>query len=344
MKVILNEHIVRRILNEAIDYNAFMPKDELCPHIFNENASMKKEVRQVFLKAADDFYDFIQFDFAGDILEDVWLVGSLAGYNWSERYSDADVHLIMDFAKISDNKDLVDNDVWALKTLYNQKHNIEVKGFGVEMYAQDKNEEIKSDGIYSIKKQTWIKKPKKREIDINKRKIASLVSQIEKKMEDALKQFRLQNFGEAYEMSEDIKDMVAKLRKDGLADKGEFDEKNLAFKALRRGGILDKLDKLYIRAFDKDVSLELNPKQQLERDGAAPVKAQPDGKSSKQQGKKQEDEESDEKYADGIAYVVNGKKYASLRDAEDATGIAKSTIEYRVNSDSSKWNGYKKLT
>jgi hypothetical protein len=296
----------------------------------------------------------MQLDWVEDGIRDVWLVGSLAGYNWSENYSDLDVHVIIDFTKISKNKDLVKNEMWALKTVYNNDHDIDVKGFNVEVYAQDKDEKIKSDGIYSIKKQTWIRKPKKKKVNINKNKISSYVKKVEKEIEKALKEFRLQNFNVAYEMAEDIKDMVADLRSEGLEEGGEFASKNLAFKALRRNGSLEKLNKLYNRSFDKDLSIELSPKEKEEIEDE-PTEEEKDfnenkledkkSPSKKQAGsEKQEDDENQGSYNDGITYKVNGRSYTSLRDAEKATGIPKSTIEYRVNSDLPKWGGYDKLT
>ena len=355
-KIIINESTLNKnILKEAIDYNSFVTKDELCPHIFHENSMMKKEVRKTLMEVAKDFYDFMQFDWVEDGIEDVWLVGSLAGYNWSENYSDIDLHVIIDFSKISKNKDLVKSETWALKTLYNKDHNIDVKGFDVEVYAQDREEKIKSSGIYSVQKQTWIKKPKKSEVNINKNKINSYVKKIEKEIEKALKEFRLQNFNVAHEMAEDIKDMVSDLRSEGLEEGGEFASKNLAFKALRRNGSLDKLDKLYLRSFDKDLSIELTAaeKAEIEDEPTEDEKEFDDDKlerpnklSKKDAPEKSEEEDKDDQgsYNDGITYKVNGRPYTSLRDAEKATGIPKSTIEYRVNSDLPKWRGYAKLT
>lgn len=355
MQILINESIVRpHTLLEAIDYNSFMTKDELCPHIFHDNSMMKKDVRKTLMEVAQDFYDFMQLDWVEDGIKDVWLVGSLAGYNWSENYSDLDVHVIVDYSSISENKDLVKNEMWALKTVYNNDHDIDVKGFNVEVYAQDKDEKIKSDGIYSIKKQTWIRKPKKRKININKNKIKSYVNKIEKEIEKALKEFRLQNFNVAYEMADDIKDMVSNLRSEGLEEGGEFASKNLAFKALRRNGSLEKLNKLYNRAFDKDLSIELSAKEKAEIEDE-PTEEEKDfnedklekntSSTRKQKGSKEKKEEEEQGlYNDGITYKVNGRHYTSLRDAEKATGIPKSTIEYRVNSDLPKWRAYDKQT
>ncbi len=353
MRILINENILSNrnvFITESVDYNSFMTKDELCPHIFHPNSLMKKDVRKSLLKTASDFYDYMQLDWVDDGIKDVWLVGSLAGYNWSENYSDLDIHVIIDYGQISKNTELVKNDMWALKTVYNKEHDIDVKGFKVEVYAQDKAEELKSDGIYSIQKQTWIKKPKKRKVNINKNKINSYVSKIEREIEKALKEFRLQNFNVAYDMADNIKEMVSNLRAEGLEEGGEFASKNLAFKALRRNGSLDKLDKLYKRSFDNETSIPLSPaeKEEIEDEPTKDEKTFDDDKISKgdketKSSKNDKDEEQGE-YNDGITYKVNGRSYTSLRDAEQATGIAKSTIEYRVNSDLPKWRAYAKLT
>lgn len=347
MRIFINEKYNGQfILLEEIDYNSFKSKETLCPYIFQPNGQLIKEVRKTLLEAAKDFYNFLQFDWLEDGIKDIWLVGSMAGYNWSERYSDIDVHLIMQYNDITDNEDLLANDLWALKTLYNHEHNIEIKGFKVEVYAQDIDEDIKSEGIYSILKQTWIKKPEKRDIDINKRKINNFVQQIEKKVEAALKEFRSNNFDVALDMTEDIKEDVRNLRENGLSEEGEFSPKNLAFKALRRNGTLEKLDRLKTLSFDNEISIDKTNKEKVDDVDVSKTTDEKTGGTPESKGKENKKNKEEEKggYNDGITYSINGIKFSSLRSAEKKLGLPKSTIEYRVNSDLPKWQSFKKIT
>lgn len=338
----------KTFLLEEVDYDSFKSKDKLCPYIFQPNGQLIKEVRKSLLEAAKDFYNFLQFDWLENGIKDIWLVGSMAGYNWSERYSDIDIHLVMKYSDITENEDLLSNDLWALKTLYNKEHDIEIKGFKVEVYAQNIDEDIKSDGIYSILRQTWIKKPVKREIKINKSKINNFVRNIEKQVEKALEEFRSNNFDVALEMTEDIKENVRELRESGLMEDGEFSSKNLAFKALRRNGTLDKLDRLKTLAFDNEISIDKTKKEKAEAgeinndtEEKSAKKSKETTPSPKQKGKPDDDKGG---YNDGITYSINGIKFPSLRSAEKTLGLPKSTIEYRVNSDLPKWQAFKKIT
>jgi hypothetical protein len=347
MIIYLNEDIIK----EYYDYKTFFPKDELCPHLFHHNSQLKKDVRRSLLDTARSFFDFMEFDWLEiESVRDVWLVGSLASYNWSERYSDVDLHLVMDLTEISDDVDLVKNDLWALKTIYNKNHDISIKGFDVEVYVQDKDEEINSNGIYSVLKQTWIRKPEKREVNIPKKQINSYVNKVEKTVEEALKAFRLNKNKEAKRLAEKARREAIALRKAGLAeDEGEFSAKNLAFKVLRRTKTLDKIENVITKSFDKEVSIDFTNKEKVNRKKEEPEKKKKKFvkkiQPPKHKGHKKEDKpEDDENYSDGITYSINGRKYTSLRDAEKKTGIAKSTLEYRVNSDLPKWRGYRKVT
>ena len=344
--IILYNH---NLLTEAIDFKSFQIKHELTPDIFHENSKMKEEVRKSLLEMASNFFDFLQFDWLQEDEKyvDVWLVGSLASYNWSPVYSDIDVHLIIDYKKITENIDLLENDLWALKTLYNDQHKLHIKNYDVELYLQDINEDIKSNGIFSILKQTWIKKPEKlTNVNFNKRKVQQYVKGIENQVEEAIKLFRLANYDEARNLAQDVQDQVMELRKVGLAEGGEFSDKNIAFKALRRNDTVKKLERLNILSFDKEVSIEPSNAEKFEKEpeqfnNKRAAQVEPEKNSKKNDQVEDEDEDG---YTDGIAYSIQGRKFGSLRDAEKVLNIPKSTIEYRVNSETGKWGSYKKLT
>jgi hypothetical protein len=63
---------------------SFRVKDELNPKIWDD-FKIDDEVREDLLKIAEDFY--ASTDLEADV-EDIVLTGSLANYNWSEKYSD----------------------------------------------------------------------------------------------------------------------------------------------------------------------------------------------------------------------------------------------------------------
>jgi predicted nucleotidyltransferase len=78
-------------------------KDELCPDIWEgqgESAKLKPNVRKKLLQIAELFREFVGVNF---FVDDIVLMGSLVNYNWS-KFSDADLHIIVDFSEFDQDK------------------------------------------------------------------------------------------------------------------------------------------------------------------------------------------------------------------------------------------------
>ena len=114
---------------------------------------MKDEIREPMLKIVN-FIDGLPFDVK---IEDITLTGSLANYNWSS-YSDVDLHIV-DFSKIDENYDLVKGFFDNARARWNDKYNITLKGYDVEIVRM--NEGHKSSGVYSVMDDKWNIKPNK---------------------------------------------------------------------------------------------------------------------------------------------------------------------------------------
>jgi hypothetical protein len=54
-----------------------------------------------------------------------------------------------------------------------------------------------------------------------------------------------------YNHSEKVKSKIMKMRKDGLAERGEFSVENLVFKKLRNEGYIQNLIDLISRSYEK---------------------------------------------------------------------------------------------
>ena len=78
---------------------SFYIKDELNPKLW-EDFELDSEVRRQLLQIAEDFYK--STDLEAEV-KDIILTGSLSNYNWSEKYSDYDLHILIDFKDIDDN-------------------------------------------------------------------------------------------------------------------------------------------------------------------------------------------------------------------------------------------------
>jgi predicted nucleotidyltransferase len=230
---------VDRLINEYIGdeltiLKSFEFKNELCPDIFSNN-KLIPEIRQNLLDIVEQFKNFLDFKISE---EDVVLTGSIANYNWSD-YSDIDLHLIVDFNSINENKDLLAQYFISKKSLWNDTYPIKIKNFDVELYVEDVNDLTVSSGQYSVKNDSWIVEPKKVNVDIDYKKIQDksadfieLIDTLVNSSDDA--KVRIANINK-------LKNKLKNYRKSGLSSNGEYSYENLVYKFLRRGGYLNKL-------------------------------------------------------------------------------------------------------
>ena len=252
-------------LNEAtendVDLSSFKIQKELNPKIW-ANDLMDSRVRLKLLDIAQDFIEFLDVNWVKP--EDTIVVGSIANYNWS-RYSDIDLHIVMDYSKVDERKKFVENYFQSKKKEWNDTHDkINIFGFPVELYVQDKDAENASSAVYSLDKNKWIKKPEratftKKDIDsaLIKKKASGIMTDIEK-IEDAEKNSNDDYKNrKLYDKSSDLIDTITDTRKKSLSTtKDEMNTDNLVFKVLRRNGYLDKLFKLRDKTYDKMNSLQ----------------------------------------------------------------------------------------
>lgn len=222
---------------------SFHLKDELNPKVWND-FEIDEEVRTNLLKIGKDFFHNTKIKVK---IIDIILIGSLCNYNWSEKYSDYDIHIIIDYNKISDNYDLVEKMCDLSKKKWNFENDIFVKGFEIEVAIQDLedfNTSIKTDrmgGAFSLLNSKWVKKPKKVEFELDeeliKRKSSVIMSRIDS-LESDVNDLKYEKFKEKIDI---VWDKIKSMRKSGLEKGGEFGLGNLIFKFLRRNGYLGKI-------------------------------------------------------------------------------------------------------
>lgn len=327
---------------ETIDLSTFESKDSLNPAIFDsENDKMKIDVRQSLLDIANDFFEDLGLKIE---YEDILLVGSNANYNWSE-YSDVDVHISLDFSKISDDLEFVKSFLDDKKNLWNLNHNVKIDIYKVEMYVQDSGgEDVNSGGIYSILTDTWIRHPENIEVNLD---INAVQQNVNTFMEKFKKTFKKASNPEEFKNAlDELSDYLHDQRKKGLELDGEFSPENIAYKYLRRKGVHDKIRKLKYQAYDISKSVGhgttigsyLGDKKQRQLSGNKNYVDKMDKLTdyNDKKGKKK-----DLHYSDGIFYSIHGVLYSSLRTASAKTGEKKSTIQYRVHSKNPKYSDYK---
>ena len=223
---------------------------ELNPKLFVGD-KLKPEVRDRLIEIAKEFTDNITDDLDYKVL-DVLMVGSQAGYNYNE-HSDIDLHLVVNLSQIcSECPDIVQYLFNAEKSRFNSNYDITVKGIEVEIYVEDVRASTRSNGIYSVMKDTWVKVPTKDEsvsvdsIDWSANaEYQDLVNQINNTISD----------GNATDV-QDMINTIYLMRKQGLEANGESGEGNLMFKQIRNLGLLDKLKSAYYEYRSNELTLE----------------------------------------------------------------------------------------
>lgn len=237
-------------LEEEIDMETFEKQPELESHIFRGDL-MKPKIRKRLLKIVEDFLEGLKIDVKP---LDIRLTGSLANYNWS-KYSDIDLHIIVDYAQLGENKELVKAYFNAARMNWNNKHNIKVHGYEVEIYVEDADEEHIASGLYSLTDQQWLNEPDPAQVEIDHgtahKKSDDIMTQI-----NLIEKYALQKPKAAMKSIERLRAKVRRLRSAGLkSDKAEFSAENIAFKILRREEALDKLANLKRNVYDKLMSM-----------------------------------------------------------------------------------------
>jgi len=217
--------------------------DILNPAIWDNN-KLNPEIKEKLLQIGKDFYADTETDAP---LKDILFVGSLANYNWSDT-SDFDVHVVIDFKDVDGNVELVEKLVNALKSKWNDEHDIHLKGHNVEVYIQDVTKENRSTGVYSLMQDKWLSEPQKENIQIDKEKIQEKYNDTVRKINSAIK---AQDINKLKTIVKDVYDM----RQAGLDKSGELSTENLVFKILRNRNYIEKLKQEIINLYDKKQSL-----------------------------------------------------------------------------------------
>jgi len=240
------------IEKENIDLSSFIIKDQLNPKIFNEDKVMKEEVRTRLLMISDDFFETLDIGWVD--IDDIILTGSLANYNWS-KFSDVDIHILLKFEEVDENVELVREYFMSKKALWNDKHNITIKGYDVELYVQDTNESHVSSGVYSVLWGSWVIEPQRESKEIDAKKVSQKANNIIESIMQIYDRYKRGEYDKVIRSIQTLKEKIRKMRQAGLDREGEYSFENIAFKVLRRMEYLDKLSEIETRAYDNSLTL-----------------------------------------------------------------------------------------
>jgi predicted nucleotidyltransferase len=222
--------------------------DELNPKLWDPEHNLDPKVANRLKIIADIFVKFLKIPKSS--VTDVILTGSSVNYNWTSM-SDIDLHVIVDMDSLTrDCPEYVAEYLQAKRKIWNDRHDIKIKGMEVELYPQDSKEVNVSSGFYSLNKNEWLKVPKYMKPQVDdfavKHKVASLMNDIDETLSHGVA-----------DDADLMRNKLANMRKSGLSTpEGEFSVENLAFKTLRNNGYIQKLMDFSEEALDKKLSMD----------------------------------------------------------------------------------------
>ena len=236
-------------------------------HTLNQDGwdgdELRVDVRYKLLEIAHRFVEYL--DVPNFKLVDVILRGSLTNYNYTQ-YSDFDLHVVTDFSVLD--CDITEQFYLAKKRIWNDEHDITIKGHEVELYVEDKAAKNVSEGTYSVLDARWLRVPEYRKPNINDAAVSAKARDLMTQINRAVKAGSVEDI-------QRLQDKIKTMRQSGLDAGGEFSTENLAFKIVRNKGYLDKLYKNKNQKFDQELSLDesqaqLDPKVEDFLEGLTP--------------------------------------------------------------------------
>lgn len=228
-----------RRLNEAIEIH-----DTLNPKLFDKNEKLFPEVQKALLEVKDYFLENLEIPV--NVLES-HLVGSNASFNYTKD-SDIDLHLVVNFESITAPKELVQAYFNGEKASFNNNYNITIHKLPVEVYVEDVNAGTASNGIFNIEKNEWIKYPDKIK-DLVVYDVSNEVNMWKQRIQQAILS---DDLGEV----QSTIDGLYLMRKNSIANEGEYGKGNQVFKEIRSLGDLENLKKVRDYLITQRLTLE----------------------------------------------------------------------------------------
>lgn len=234
--------------------SSFHLQDELNTKIWHDGGKkMNPKVRERLLEISNNFIEFLGVDV---IVTDIIMTGSLANYNWS-KFSDIDLHIVANFSQFPKEQLSLYEELFKIKkTLYNEKHNIKIFGYDVELYVQNETESHFSSGVYSVLFDEWSNEPKKESVKVDTDLIRVKSKQWMDIIDSVIENVSDEPIDKAKKIIKKYKDKLKKYRTCGLEKDGEYSDENLVFKVLRRNGYIEKLFDFENKHIDKNLSLK----------------------------------------------------------------------------------------
>ena len=223
--------------------------------LFTKEGMLKDRVRDKMLEIVDEFLNDLKEQDIKIKVDDIIFIGSNASYNYTKD-SDIDLHILANTKAVNYPEELGNALYSAYRSLFNKQLDIQLFDIPVEIFVETEDSARVSNGVYSVKKNKWVKKPVHEDIpEYDKEALATLVDKWEDKCKNLIDDIKADKLDDEKKVVKMLEDIYSKLRKKGIS-KGEYSIENLAFKELRNKSYLDKLKDYRNELISKRLSLE----------------------------------------------------------------------------------------
>ena len=237
-------------LTEAVEKH-----DSLNSKLFNKDEVLKDKVRDKMLEIVDTFLADLEEQDVKIKVDDILFIGSNASYNYTKD-SDIDLHIVANTKSVNYPAELGAAIYSAYRSLFNKSLDISIYDIPLELFVETEDSPRVSNGVYSVKKNKWVKKPVAEDIpDYDKEALNELVDKWEDKCKKLIDDIKADKLDDEKKVVELLEEIYEKLRKTGVA-KSEYSLENLAFKELRNKSYLDQLKDYKNELVSKRLSLE----------------------------------------------------------------------------------------
>jgi len=255
----VDENMSTELDQSEVNLSSFKVNDTLAPKLWDGN-KLNPRARLRLLDIADDFWESTDVNWVKPC--GIKLTGSICNFNWS-KFSDIDLHLVVDFSEVDERKDFVQEYFDGKKNAWNQDHkNLKIYGYPVELYVEDVDAKTESGGIYDLEQNKWVKAPNRddiKSIGLNKYDIKAIVAKYATMIEDICREADETDdkhiLDEIGKKAHKLLNKIKRMRKFGLERSGESDPFNIAYKCYRRMGYLDMLFDVKSKLYDKVKSI-----------------------------------------------------------------------------------------
>ena len=245
-------------IKSSVDTEIFHLHADLSPLLWDENGDVRPELLPKLMALAQAYVEFCKIP--EDVkVQDITLTGSLSGYNYT-KYSDLDIHVIIDYNDIPATEELVTNYFMMKKDMWADEFDLKFFTYPIEMYVQDLSQyRGGTSPQFSLMNQKWVHDPVKPEDDFDEttvvKKSKDIMHQVTE-LEDEV--FNDPDFDaeDALDELAKLKDKIKTMRVAAIKQSGDFGTGNLVFKVLRNSGFLQRITDLKKYITEKNLSIQ----------------------------------------------------------------------------------------